>query len=542
MGVMFALSSCSPMDESTEETKAVHNSATALLATTKCTAMPVSGHKYAIVNYGSGKAVDVEKKSTTNGANIIQWQANGGANQSFSVTDLGNGYWSIIASHSGRSLDVWGWSQSNGAPIKQYDYHGGINQQWQLKQASTGAFNVVSRYSGKSLTVGSSNNGAQIYQNDDAGNSSQRWYFNPLDGNCNNSDDGSSNDPDRDTGLIGFAAQSGSDGLSTTTGGGNASPITVNSCSALKSALSSSDAAVIQIAANTTIDCRTSNRSVQACQIQCPSYLGETNKSIFRVPVGNQTCTELGSTSNSTVTRTRNETKLVVKSNKTLEGMGANSKIVGGSLYMRDASNVIIRNLAIENVNPGLIEAGDGISMYNASHVWVDHVLFRLISDGHIDMYDSRNVTLSWNRFNGANPQYCGGKHAYTQIISDSHVTEHHNDYLNVYGRNPKVSGSDSRVHIFNSLWKDVPYFAIGVSDGAQVKVEGNYFDNASKPHWDSGNGYIDADRNVYRGSSASDSDRDSNATLFTDLNLYKYSLENADDVPSIVKNGVGPR
>ncbi len=63
--------------------------------------------------------------------------------------------------------------------------------------------------------------------------------------------------------------------------------------------------------------------------------------------------------------------------------------------------------------------------MNRTSHVWLDHLRFNLISDGHIDMYDSNNVTLSWNQFKGENE---AGKHHYTQLISNSQVTLHHND------------------------------------------------------------------------------------------------------------------
>jgi pectate lyase len=72
---------------------------------------------------------------------------------------------------------------------------------------------------------------------------------------------------------------------------------------------------------------------------------------------------------------------------------------------------------------------GDGISMNHTSHVWLDHLRFNLISDGHIDMYDSDNVTQSWNRFKGENEAVCGGKHHYTQLISEPQVTLHHNDW-----------------------------------------------------------------------------------------------------------------
>jgi len=601
-----------------------------------CTADPVSEHYYSLINYGSGKALDISGAATANGGNVIQWPYKGSLNQQFYLTDLGNGYWSMAASHSGRAVDVSGWSTADGANVQQWDYHGGNNQQWQLKRSTTGAFNIVSYHSGKSLTVANAADGGNVYQQGDSASPYQRWYLNPVDIGCGSSESGADSSPVgltavagsgyidltwtvqgelasvqimrdtdadpsgrvrvailpgtsrsyRDTGvtngtqywywvkytdsnrvvgnsnagsataggtspvtdtgsMIGFAVQPGADGLSTTSGGGNAAPTTVTSCEALASALSASAPAVVRIPSNTAIDCRTAPRTQQACQIHCPSYSDDPNKLFYRIPVGTQTCTELGSNSdNDLVNRTRNETVIRVGSNKTLEGVGANAKVIGANLYLQDVKNIIIRNLSIENVNPGLIEAGDGISMNRTSHVWLDHLRFSLISDGHVDMYDSGNVTMSWIDFEGENGAVCGGKHHYTQLISNSQVTLHHNEWRDISGRNPKIDGDKSRVHLFNNFWKNVTYFSIGVGSGAQAKVEGNYFENAAKPHWDTGNGLIDADipSNRYTGISASDPDKDTGSTVFGDVNLYRYPLESAEDVPGVVDRGAGPK
>ena len=601
-----------------------------------CTADPVTDHYYSLINYGSGKALDISGANTGNTANVIQWNDQASPNQQFYLTDLGNGYWSIMASHSGRSLDVAAWSTQDGGNIQQYDYHGGNNQQWQLKRSTTGAFNIVSRHSGKSLTVTNAANGGNVYQQNDNASPYQRWYLNPVDIGCGgsvsseyaspvslsavagngyidlswtvagelasvqimrdtdanpsgrgriatlsgasrsyrdttvtsgkqywywikytdtnrvvgNSNAGSATAESTSAGIdtgnpLGFAAQSGSDGLSTTSGGGNAAPITVTNCTALASALSASGPAVVRIPANTTIDCRTAPRTQPACMIHCPSYSDNPNKLFYRIPVGTQSCTELGSNSDyDLVNRTRNEAIIQVASNKTLEGVGANARLIGANLYLQDVRNIIIRNLSIEDVNPELIEAGDGVSMNRTSHIWLDHLRFNLISDGHVDMYDSSNVTMSWIDFEGANDAVCGGKHHYTQLISNSQVTLHHNEWRDISGRNPKIDGDKSRVHLFNNFWKNVTYFSIGVGSGAQAKVEGNYFENAAKPHWDTGGGLIDADiaSNRYTGISAKDPDKDTGSWIFGDVNLYSYPLESADVVPGVVDRGAGPK
>ncbi|HEX8614494.1 MAG TPA: RICIN domain-containing protein [Telluria sp.] len=497
-----------------------------------CSAAVVNGGVYGIVNAASGKALDVVAGSTQGAAEVQQWGQGGSANQQFTLRDAGNGYWTMQARHSGLLLDVLNLSQGDGAKIIQWNATGAQNQQWLLKKSASGGYNVVARHSGKSLTVADNNSGSRAYQAVDTAGGLQRWFFNPVNGACGG--------PAPD----GFAAQSGADGLSTTTGGGSAAPLDVTSCSALTGALQSGSAAVIRIPANTTIDCRTAVRSQSTCAVACPTYQ-DPGKSTYRIPVGAQTCKELGSTSENRYMRPRDETTIRVASNKTLVGLDKNARIVGASLNLSGAKNVIIRNLAIENINPGLVEAGDGITISKSSHVWIDHVRFNLISDGHIDIQDSKNVTLSWNRFDGTNPAVCGNQHHYTNALSNSQVSLHHNFWNKTSGRNPKLDGAASRTHLFNNYWLDVPYFAIGAGGGAQVKVEGNFFANTAKPHWNSNNdAFIDADiaSNRYTGKSASDPDKDTGAKVFGDTPLFPYKLDNVDNLPAALTSGTGAR
>ncbi|WP_426208521.1 RICIN domain-containing protein [Massilia sp. TWP1-3-3] len=495
-----------------------------------CSAPVVNGGLYSIANMGSGKVLDVTGGALQGGAYIQQWGYGGSANQQFTLRDLGNGYWSMTARNSGMLLDVLELSMIEGGRLVQWPANGGTNQQWQLKRSLAGGYNVVARHSGKSLTVADGASGSRVYQTSDLAKAQQRWFFNPASGLCNATPEG-------------FASQAGPDGLSSTTGGGSVPPVTVNSCSALVGALQSSAPAVVHIAAGTVIDCRTPARSQGACAISCPSYQ-DAGKSIYRIPVGAQTCTELGATSETKVARSRNEINIQVASNKTLLGLDSNATIVGATLNLSNAKNVIIRNLSIQDVNPGLVEAGDAITLANSSHVWIDHVRFSLISDGHVDITESKNVTLSWNRFDGANPAVCGNQHFYTNMVLNSQVTFHHNFWNRSAGRNPKLDGGATRAHLYNNYWLDIPYFAINAANWAQGKVEGNFFANASRPHWNAGLGALDAPlwSNRYTGISATDIRRDTGDTVFSGLSMYPYTVDNVDDIPAKVSAGAGPR
>ncbi|MBB3063469.1 RICIN domain-containing protein [Microbulbifer rhizosphaerae] len=493
-----------------------------------CDAPPTSGDAYNLVNRGSGYALDVAGNSSQDGANVLQWSEHGGTNQQFLATDLGNGYWSLLAVHSGSSLEVADSSSSDGANVQQMTYDdGATNQQWQFKKSSSGGFAVVARHSGKPITAESSSRGANVSQTTLSGDSLQRWYFNPVDGNCD--------------GPTGFAAQSGSDGLTTTTGGGNATPVPVTTCSALKTALEAEGAAVVQVPDNTTIDCLVEEGvALQVCEVACPDYQ-DPGEFTLRVPGSTQTCTELGSDTNDTVTSHRFDTRIQVADDKTLVGLGPNSGIEGASLILSGSKNVIVRNLSIANVNPHLVEAGDGITVDNASHVWIDHVAFSMISDGHVDTTNSENVTLSWNHFDGRNNYVCANQHWYVALVGDSQVSYHHNFFDYTGGRNPKVDGSTSRAHLYNNYYKKITYFGISTNDNAHALVEANNFDDTRSPHWNV-SGFMSASGNVYTGQSATDPERDTGDTVFGDVNLYDYTLDDANNLPSQLEVGTGPQ
>jgi pectate lyase len=309
----------------------------------------------------------------------------------------------------------------------------------------------------------------------------------------------------------------------------------VTTCAELKSALADTKAQVVALPVRGAVDCRTAARPQAACVVACKS---DPSNPTYRVAVPNQSCAELDSTMS--VMRTRNETQLNVRSNKTLLGRGATLR--GASLNMSGSANVIVRDLVIEDVNPGLVEAGDGITLQNSHHVWIDHCRFKLVSDGHVDMTSSSNVTLSWNHFDGRNPAVCGGQHHYVHLVADSTVTFHHNFYDHTSGRNPKLDGAKTRGHLFNNHYLAISYFSIGASGSAEAKVENNFFDDARKPHWRDG-GKVAASNNRYTGVSAAASEaKDTGDSVFGDVTMYPYTADPADGVPSNVDGHAGPR
>lgn len=142
---------------------------------------PVANGTYRLMNYNSGKALDVTGYSTTAGAAIEQWTYNGGGNQKWSFTSQGNngGYYSLLATHDSQALDVSGGSTTDGAAVIQWPWQGGNNQVWQVVPTFNGTYKLVNKNSGKVLDVSgaSAADGAPVIQWTWTGGNNQKWQI-----------------------------------------------------------------------------------------------------------------------------------------------------------------------------------------------------------------------------------------------------------------------------------------------------------------------------------------------------------------------------
>ena len=139
----------------------------------------VPGTWYVLQSRHSGLVLDIEGRSTSNGALLVQETRTDATNQQFRFADAGSGYYTIEARHSGLVLDVSGASTANGADVVQWTRTGGTNQQFQVRTNADGTVTFLNRRSGKALDLYdfSTEPGARISQYTDNGNDVQKWIL-----------------------------------------------------------------------------------------------------------------------------------------------------------------------------------------------------------------------------------------------------------------------------------------------------------------------------------------------------------------------------
>ncbi len=139
----------------------------------------ISNGTYVITAINSGKAIDDPASSKTNGLDQQIYTVNDGANQQWTVNNLGNNVITLANKASGQLLDVAGASKLGGALVDQWPANGQTNQQWKVVSVGSGIFELTSVNSGLALSVvgGGTANGIGIEQLTYSGSTSQQWKF-----------------------------------------------------------------------------------------------------------------------------------------------------------------------------------------------------------------------------------------------------------------------------------------------------------------------------------------------------------------------------
>ncbi|CAG8263117.1 unnamed protein product [Penicillium salamii] len=150
-----------------------------------------------------------------------------------------------------------------------------------------------------------------------------------------------------------------------------------------------------------------------------------------------------------------------VASNKTILGVEDKGIIKGKGLRFRDgASNIIVQNIQVTDLNPEYVWGGDAISFDGSDLIWIDHVTTARTGRQHyVFGFDtSTRVTLSNNFINGETP-YSTGCDGYTywtfeMVGKADQITLQNNYIYKTTGRSPALSGG-TLLHAVNNVWED---------------------------------------------------------------------------------------
>ncbi|MGW0934161.1 pectinesterase family protein [Streptomyces sp. NPDC002666] len=239
--------------------------------------------------------------------------------------------------------------------------------------------------------------------------------------------------------------------------------------------------------------------------------------------------------------------EIKVASDKTIIGSGTSGHIVGGGFFLgQGVHNVIIRNLTIRDSYAGTWNDKehdwDAIQMDGAHHVWIDHNDLRNMADGLIDSRkDTTYLTVSWNRLQHDNKAFGIG---WTENTT-ADLTIHHNWFHETEQRNPSTDNV-AHAHLYNNFLQDDPGTDITSSYGNYARghtnmvLENSYFDGLNNPVTRDSTATLVQRGSIFAGTSGRN--ESGGGTSFDPHSYYAYTLDDAADVPALVKAGAGPR
>ena len=260
--------------------------------------------------------------------------------------------------------------------------------------------------------------------------------------------------------------------------------------------------------------------------------------------------------------------RISVPSNTTILGLTATSGIKGGCIKISNVSNVVIRNLTLQDSFDPFpqIEEGDGfnanwdvIEISNkCKYIWIDHCTLQdtiATTDDdfdHVSLGDGTN--LKYQVFDGlcdikqANDfvtvSYCkiqnhdktsliGHSSSYTDDLKHQTITLHHNYYHNCGQRLPMVRMAT--IHIYNNYYvRDggrTNSYCIGLREQNSVYAENNYFGEGVNPTSNNqGNYYFTGNYGA----------EDMGNAAWNPINYYSYTASSAADAKADVLANAG--
>jgi pectate lyase len=243
-------------------------------------------------------------------------------------------------------------------------------------------------------------------------------------------------------------------------------------------------------------------------------------------------------------------------SNVTLIGVGSGAVFDQIGIHLRESSNIIVRNVTVENVKKSgspTSNGGDAIGMESGVHnVWIDHNSL-LASGGEDEGYDSlidmkadtNYVTVSYNTLRNSGRGGLVGSS--DSDLGNGPVTFDHNLYENIDSRTPLLRGATA--HIYDNYYVGLVLSGINPRAGGKAKVENNYFQNSHDvlgTFYTDLMGYWQVAGNIYDNVTWSTNGTENhpagpNPVSTTTISIpYAYTLDNASCVPALVTQTAG--
>jgi pectate lyase len=264
--------------------------------------------------------------------------------------------------------------------------------------------------------------------------------------------------------------------------------------------------------------------------------------------------------------------------------VGSNKTIVGkcgaqlhGHVDISGSSNVIVRNIAIVGygvgscaLDPkydatiGCSSGDDAMSVQrNAHHIWIDHCDISDGTDGNLDITTGANfVTVSWTKFHysprtdptGSDSTGASG-HRFSNLVGGDdnasgdaaalNVTWHHDWWSdNVVERQPRVRFGKN--HLFNNLWaSSTSSYCVRAGKQAEILIENSAFVGVKNPQQfnsaaDQVTSFITATNDVYTTTTGTRA-IGGGGTAFT-LPPYPYLMDDTTNLQAAIQAGAGPR
>ncbi|GMI87356.1 hypothetical protein like AT1G14420 [Hibiscus trionum] len=183
---------------------------------------------------------------------------------------------------------------------------------------------------------------------------------------------------------------------------------------------------------------------------------------------------------------------IITTDNKTIDGRGGRVHIAyGAGITIQYTTNIIIHNLHIHDILPGkggmirdsedhyglrTESDGDGISIFGATYVWLDHLSMYRCSDGIIDaIQGSTAITISNCHFTDHSDVMLFGANDATVLDNKMQITV----ALNIFGRGLVQRMPRCRfgfIHVVNNDYTHWLMYAIGGSSHPTIVSQGNRY------------------------------------------------------------------